>query len=149
MASCNDCGASGTMTRSSSTGNKYRCYDCDAKAEEEMGVERNVSFGLGRVDDSFKSYDLNTGWIAKLKAKCPDWPGINEAATNIRITSRSHETATMKAMSQAAGFETHFGEKGETAGGHEIDFERKSASRRVGKVSYSFIGKHRKANTCR
>ncbi len=149
MASCNDCGKGGYVIRSNATGNKYRCHECNEKVESKLGIVRDEVCTFARADISSADkypYDLDTGWISKLKDACPDYPGINEQATKIRITSRAHEEATMKAMSEAAGFETHFGEKGETPGGHDMNFE---PVKKIGRVAYSFMGKHRKASTCR
>lgn len=140
---CNDCGIKIEYAiRSNATGNKYRCSECELKAEEELGIKREEDLGRAnyRVDNGFKPYTLTTGWIYKLWEKAPDWPGMDKKTQRfINIRSRAHERDTMKAMGEASGFPVHFGEKGEKPGGHDLGGFEKQVRGRV--YSYRKVGK--------
>lgn len=130
---CEDCGKKSAVTRSTATGNIYRCLDCDSKAEERYGVKRDVVFGIGEVKKEFKEYTMEDGHLWSL----PDgWPGFDRKTKTVRITSPKHERETLERLG------CHYVERGETISGH------KAALRGFTPRVYSFLG-NRKASTCR
>jgi hypothetical protein len=129
---CEDCGKKGAVIRTNSTGNVYRCLECDAKAEEKYGVKRSIDFSeFCQTRKEFKPYVLKDGHIWALPK---DWPGKN-ADNTVTIHSEAHRKATMDRLGMREV------EKGEVIGGHTAFLKGHHAR------LYSFLG-NRKANTC-